>query len=41
MVKRTGREAALRGKIDRPNTKWVFDKHLFIDLKVILDRQPL
>ena len=28
-------------KINRPNTKWVFQKHLFIDLKVILDRQPL
>ena len=28
-------------KIDRPNTKWVFERHLFIDLKVILDRQPL
>ena len=28
-------------KIDRPNTKWIFEKHLFIDLKVILDRQPL
>ena len=25
-------------KIDRPNTKWVFEKHLFIDLKVILDQ---
>ena len=35
-------EFRLQGaKIDRPNTKWVFEKHLFIDLKVILDRQPL
>ena len=35
-------ELRLQGeKIDRPNTKWVFEKHLFIDLKVILDRQPL
>ena len=28
-------------KIDRPITKWVFERHFFIDLKVILDRQPL
>ena len=35
-------ELRLQGeKIDRPNTKWVFERHLFIDLKVILDRQPL
>ena len=27
--------------IDRPSTKWVFQKHLFVDLKVILERQPL
>ena len=27
--------------IDRPNTKWVFQRHMFVDLKVILDRQPL
>ena len=27
--------------IDRPNTKWVFQSHVFVDLKVILDRQPL
>ena len=27
--------------IARPNTKWVFQRHLFVDLKVILDRQPL
>ena len=27
--------------IDRPNTKWVFRRHVFVDLKVILDRQPL
>ena len=38
----TQEELRLQGaKIDRPNTKWVFQKHLFIDLKVILDRQPL
>ena len=35
-------ELRLQGeKIDRPNAKWAFAKHLFIDLKVILDRQPL
>ena len=36
------KELRLQGeKLDRPNTKWVFERHLFIDLKVILDRQPL
>ena len=35
-------ELRLQGKKkDRPNTKLVFEKHLFIDLKVILDRKPL
>ena len=28
-------------RIDRPSTKWVFQRHVFVDLKVILDRQPL
>ena len=29
----------LQGEIiDRPSSKWVFQKHLFVDLKVILDR---
>ena len=28
-------------EIDRPNTKWVFEDTVFVDLKVILDRQPL
>ena len=38
----TQEELRLQGeKINRPNTKWVFQKHLFIDVKVILDRQPL
>ena len=27
--------------IDRPSTKWDFQRHVFVDLKVILDRQPL
>ena len=35
-------ELRLQGeRIDRPNTKWVFDSTVFVDLKVILDRQPL
>ena len=35
-------ELRLQGeKIDRPNTKWVFEGTVFVDLKVILDRQPL
>ena len=28
-------------QLERPNTKWTFQRHLFVDLKVILDRQPL
>ena len=27
--------------IDKPNTKWTFKSHVFVDLKAILDRQPL
>ena len=35
-------ELRLQGaQIDRPNTKWVFQRHTWVDLKVILDRQPL
>ena len=35
-------ELRLQGAlIDRPSTKWVFQKHVLVDLKVILDRQPL
>ena len=35
-------ELRLQGaQIDRPNTKWVFQRHMLVDLKVILDRQPL
>ena len=35
-------ELRLQGEnIERPDTKWVFERHLFIDLKVILDRQLL
>ena len=35
-------ELSLQGaQIDRPNTKWVFQRHMLVDLKVILDRQPL
>ena len=36
------KDLRLQGEnIDRPNTKWVFQSHVFVDLKVILDRQPL
>ena len=35
-------ELRLQGeRIDRPNTKWVFESTVFVDLKVILDRQAL
>ena len=35
-------DLSLQGEnIDRPNTKWVFQRHVFVDLKVTLDRQPL
>ena len=35
-------ELRLQGeRMDRPNTKWVFAGTVFVDLKVILDRQPL
>ena len=27
--------------VERPNTKWVFEGHFNVDLKVVLDRQPL
>ena len=28
-------------KLDRPNTKWVYERTLLVDVTVILDRQPL
>ena len=35
-------ELRLQGaNTDRPSTKWVFQRHMLVDLKVILDRQPL
>ena len=35
-------EGLLGGEnINRPNTKFVFEKHLSVQIKVILDRQPL
>ena len=35
-------EQRLQGeRIDRPSTKWVFSGTLFVDLKAILDWQPL
>ena len=38
----TQEELRLQGaKIDRPKTKWVFQRHMLVNLKVILDRQPL
>ena len=27
--------------VNRPDTKWVFEKHFNVDVKVVLDRQPL
>ena len=27
--------------IERPNTKWIFEGHFNVDVKVVLDRQPL
>ena len=27
--------------IERPNTKWIFDHYYAVDVKVVLDRQPL
>ena len=27
--------------IERPNTKWIFENHFNVDVKVVLDRQPL
>ena len=27
--------------IERPNTKWIFDGHFNVDVKIVLDRQPL
>jgi len=27
--------------IERPNTKWVFEAYFNVDVKVVLDRQPL
>ena len=35
-------ELRLQGaQLERPITKWTFQRHLFVDFKVILDRQPL
>ena len=35
-------ELRLQGEhINRPNTKWVFQRHFLVVLRVILDRQPL
>ena len=35
-------ELRLQGaQLERPNTKWTFQIHLFVDLKIIVERQPL
>ena len=34
-------ESRLQGNVQRPDTKWVFDRAVSVDLKAILDRQPL
>ena len=34
-------ESRLQGQVKRPNTKWVFERAVSVDLKAILDRQPL
>ena len=41
MVGRSGRASSSRRTTrERPNTKWTFQRHLFVDLKIIIDRQP-
>ena len=34
-------ESHLQGNVQSPDTKWVFDRAVAVDLKAILDRQPL
>ena len=34
-------ESRLQQDIQRPDTKWVFEKFVSVDLKAVLDRQPL
>ena len=34
-------ESRLQGQVKRPNTKWVFERAVSVDLKAVLDRQPL
>ena len=34
-------ESRLQGNVQRPDTKWVFERAVSVDLKTILDRQPL
>lgn len=33
-------ESRLQGNVQRPNTKWVYERTVSVDLKAILDRQP-
>ena len=35
------KESRLQQDIQRPDTKWVFEKFVSVDLKAVLDRQPL
>ena len=34
-------ESRLQGQVKRPNTKWAFERAVSVDLKAVLDRQPL
>ena len=34
-------ESRLQGQVKRPNTKWVFERAVSVELKAIFDRQPL
>ena len=34
-------ESRLQGIVHRPNTSWVFERAVSVDLKAFLDRQPL
>ena len=34
-------ESRLQGQVKRPDTKWVFESAVSVDLKAVLDRQPL
>ena len=40
-VKEKEEEQLNRGRIKRPDTKWVFEDFFSLDFKLVLDRQPL